>query len=61
MVPSDTNSHPRTPVRNYVFEQEHYIRGLHLVGQFEHPYGIDNIISGAMTGAKIAEIVKGGN
>lgn len=47
-------------VRHYVFEQEHYIKGLNLVGQFENPYGFDNIVSGTMMGAKIAESIKGG-
>lgn len=48
-------------VRSFVFDQEHYIKGLHLVGQFEHPYGIDNFAIGAEMGERIAESVKGGN
>ena len=48
------------PVRNLVYDQEHYIKGLYLTGQFENAYGIDNIVNGAELGARIVESVKGG-
>ncbi len=54
---SPTNS---MPVRNLVYDQEHYIKGLYLTGQFENQYGVDAIVNGAEMGGKIVENVKGG-
>ncbi len=48
------------PVRALLKEEEHYIEGLYLVGQFEDTIGYGNIINGALMGQQIAASVKGG-
>lgn len=44
---------------NSLYEQENYIDGLYLVGQFLHPFGYDNVNHGYAMGDKIAKKIKG--